>query len=231
MLKINNRELTESLISSWLDNLQYLDNFKKKYIYDISCDYYDSDLEFLYEINRIIHEKEETCEDNVTNLVYLHQEDKHLLIYKEVKLEFTCEEIKEIIFGLIDILGKIYPLGTTVELKKEYIGKRVAEKDVKNAQVVIVNRFISHEDAKSFFQYSAVVYPIGFVGEMKVIHFTSALIDKVLKAGYSDEKEEAYVYLMKKELIVDKRMHSFGFSTDEERESFERKLGVENSSE
>lgn len=231
MLKINNRELTQSLISAWLDNLQYLNNFEKKYIYDISCDYYNSDLEFLYEINRTIHQKESTCRDNVNNLVYLYQEDNHLLLYKEIKLEFTSEQIKEIIFGLIDILGKIYPLGTAVQLKKEYIGKIVAEKDVKNAQVVIVNRFISHEDAKSFFQYSAVVYPIGFVGEMKVIHFTSALIDKVLKAGYSDEKEEAYVYLMKKELIVDKRKHSFGFSTDEEREIFERNLGIENSRE
>lgn len=229
MLKINTRELTESLVIGWLDNLEYIDNIKRKCIYDISCDYYDGDLEFLYEINKTIYEKENTCRDDKINFVYVYEEDKHVLIYKDIRMEFTYEQIKEVIFGLIDILGKVYPLGTAVELKKEYIGKIVAEKDVKNAQVVIVNRFISHEDAKSFFQYSAVVYPIGFVGEMKVIHFTSALIDKVLKKGYADEKEEAYVYLMKKELIVDKRMHSFGFSTEEERESFERKLGFENS--
>ncbi|MEF2115356.1 MULTISPECIES: DUF4176 domain-containing protein [Clostridium] len=32
----------------------------------------------------------------------------------------------------------------------------------------------------------------------KAIQFTSELIEKVVHVGYSDEQEEAYVYLLKK---------------------------------
>jgi len=50
----------------------------------------------------------------------------------------------------------------------------------------------------------------------------------VIHTGYSDEQEDAYGYLLKKELVIDKKMHSFGFSTKEERENFEIKDEVEN---
>lgn len=228
MLNVNKKELTEKLMVEWLQTLEYLDNNKRKQLYDISCIYYGGNINFLYEINRVICEKENTCRDNINNLVYLNEKDKHLLIYKESKMEFTYAQIREVLFGLIDILEKIYPLGTAVELKKEYLEKIIGKKDIKSAQVIIVNRFIFHKDVKSFFQYAGIVYPLGFLDESKVIHFTSALVDKVLKKGYSDEKEDAYVYLMKKELIIDKGMHSFGFSTDEERKNFEKKVGLEN---
>ncbi|WP_185966750.1 DUF4176 domain-containing protein [Clostridium sp. HBUAS56017] len=227
MLNVNKKELTEKLLAEWLQTLEYLDNNKRKQLYEIGCAYSGRDISFLYEINRTICEKENTCRDNINDLVYINEKDKHLLIFKESKMEFTYAQMREVLFGLIDIVEKIYPLGTAVELKKEYLEKIIGKKDIKSAQVIIVNRFIFHNDVKSFFHYAGIVYPLGFLDESRVINFTSALVDKVLKKGYSDEKEDAYVYLMKKELIIDKKMHSFGFSTEEERENFEKKLEVE----
>ncbi|MBU3102327.1 DUF4176 domain-containing protein [Clostridium sp. DSM 17811] len=51
---------------------------------------------------------------------------------------------------------------------------------------------------KKYFQYAGVVYPLGMVDAGKAIQFTSELIEKVVHVGYSDEQEEAYVYLLKK---------------------------------
>jgi hypothetical protein len=62
------------------------------------------------------------------------------------------------------------------------------------------------------------------MGEKSIINFTHALVEKALSVGYSDEKEDAYVYLMKKELIINEKMHSFGFSTEEERQKLQKKL-------
>lgn len=143
-------------------------------------------------------------------------------------MEFTYLQIREIISGMIDILEKIYPLGTLVGLKKQYLEKIVSQDKIENARVVIVNRFIFHNDIKTYFQYTGVVYPLGMFEKGKVIQFTSALIEKVVHAGYSDEQEDAYVYLMKRELILEKKMHSFGFSTEEERKGYEIRIQMEN---
>lgn len=149
------------------------------------------------------------------------------LIYKDDRMEFDYIEIKEIITGLIDILEKIYPLGTMVELKKEYLEKIESKEKIEKVRIVIVNRYMFHNDLNTYFQYAGVVYPLGMFEKRKVIQFTSALIDKVVHEGYSDKQEDAYVYLMKKELIVEKKMHSFGFATEEERHNYEIKVEME----
>lgn len=228
MLNVNNSDLTKDLLTMWLNKLEYLDDTKKAQLYDIGCAFCDAkNIKFLYEINNTIQDKENMCRDDKNSLTYLFEEDKHILIYKDNKMEFTYEQIEEIIFGLIDLLEEIYPLGTAVELKKEYLEKMTGKKDIESVQVIIVNRFIFYNDVKTFFHYSGIVHPVGFLEEGRVIHFTAPLIDKVLKEGYSNEKDDVYNYLMKKELILDKGMHSFGFSTEGERKSFNKRIGVE----
>lgn len=225
MLNVTHRQLTENLITEWLEKLKYLDNIKREQLFKIGCSYCDAQINLLYEINRAVLEKKIICKDKSNNLTYINIKDKHLLVYKDNKMEFTHAQIKEIIVGLIDILEEVYPLGTTLELKKEFLKNISLKKEVKNVQVVIINRFIASNDAKSFFHYSGVLYPLGLVGDKSIIHFTHALVDKVLSKGHSDENENAYLYLMKKELIINKKMHSFGFSTEEETQSFKKKLG------
>lgn len=226
-IKINNKELTEELLIQWLHKLMYLSDIKRKRLYNMACDYYDN-TSFLFNINETIVKKEKFCEDKINNVIYEGEEDKHILIYKDERMEFTYIEIKEIISGMIDLLDIIYPLGTMVELKKEYLDKIVPKNEIKNARVVIVNRFIFYNEMKTYFQYAGSVYPLGIFEKGKVIQFTSALIEKVVHRGFSDEQEDAYIYLMKAELILDKKMHSFGFSTEEERKNYEIKIEMEN---
>jgi hypothetical protein len=226
-ITINNKELTEKLLIEWLDKLKYLSYGKKQKLNNIACDYYDN-TSFFFKINETIIKKEKFCEDRINNVIYEREEDKHLLIYKDERMEFTYNQIKELIAGMIDILDKVYPLGTVVELKKEYLDNILQGNEIKNARIVIINRFIFYKEMKTYFQYAGAVYPVGLFEKGKAIQFTSALIEKVVSRGFSDEQEEAYVYLMKKELIIEKNMHSFGFSTEEERKNYEIKIEMEN---
>jgi|GEM_PF-1122683 len=227
MNDLNINKLTEKLIIEWLNKLRYLSDIKRQKLYNLVKNYYN-DVSFLLKINNAIINEEKFCEDQVNNVIYESEKDKHILIYKNDRMEFTYFQIKEIISGMSDILEKIYPLGTVVELKKQYLEKIVSENKIESARVVIVNRFIFHNETKTYFQYAGVVYPLGMFENGKAIQFTSQLIEKVVYIGYSDEQEEAYVYLLKKELIIEKKMHSFGFSTKAERENFEMKTEVEN---
>ncbi|MBC8060456.1 MAG: DUF4176 domain-containing protein [Clostridiaceae bacterium] len=226
-IKINNQELTERLLIQWLGKLKYLSDIRRQKIYNMACDYY-SNSSFLFKINKAIVNNEQLYEDEINNIIYKSENNEHILIYKNHRMEFTYLQIKEIIAGMIDLLEKIYPLGTVVELKKQYLENIVSKDKIENARVVIVNRFIFHNEIKTYFQYAGVVYPLGMFEKEKVIQFTSSLIEKVIYEGYSDEQEETYVYLMKKELILEKKMHSFGFSTKEERENYEIKIVMEN---
>lgn len=75
---------------------------------------------------------------------------------------------------------------------------------------------------------STFLYPIGMLGQIKYIYFSSALIDKVIHGGYSDSVEEAFVYQMKEQLIVKERRKSMGFANDEELKVLEELMkGVE----
>jgi hypothetical protein len=139
-------------------------------------------------------------------------------------MEFTELELREIITSMIDILEKIYPLGTVVDLKNEYLRKHINIDKIENIRIVITHRFLYHEGDKAYFPYAGVTYPVGVFDKNEVINFTNALIEKVVHQGYSDVQEEAYVYLMKQELILSNRMHSYGFSTEDERNKLNDKV-------
>lgn len=216
--KINRKELTTKLVSDFLIQREYLDSEMRKNLIDYSLEIYNKDLKELYDINRRIVENKESYEGN--SISYVNQKGKYLFIVDGSIIELQLAEIKEIVRGLIDILEDTLPLGSVVKLKDEYIKKAFNNTDIKDAEFVIVNRFVFENDAKIFMPYSGIVYPVGFGGDAKAFHFTSSLIDKVIHRGYFDDKEEAYIYLVKNELIVEKNMHSFGFATDDEMQKF-----------
>jgi len=48
------------------------------------------------------------------------------------------------------------------------------------------------------------------------------MIEQVVSRGYSDEQEEAYLYLMKRELFLERKLRSIGFGNKEEWEQYYR---------
>lgn len=229
MESINNRQLTVDLLKNFTKKLEYLSDDDRIVINKLGLKLFGSDLSELYNINECIVNGQKSCEGREVS--YKNSDNIHNLIIKDNVLQLQLHEIREIIVGLIDILDEILPLGTVVKLKKEYIKKLLNNSEIENAEVVIVNRFIFNNGVKAYFPYAGVVYPLGFVGNSNAIQFSSALIDEVVHRGYSDEKDEVFTFLLKRELIIDKNMHSFGFASEEEREAYNKiieKKGREN---
>ena len=73
-----------------------------------------------------------------------------------------------------------------------------------------------------YYQYAAVVYPVGMAGEDRNFCFSSALIERVVHRGYADEVEDAFVYQLKHQLIVEQGRKSMGFANEEEQEAMRR---------
>ncbi|MBE6047605.1 MAG: DUF4176 domain-containing protein [Clostridium sp.] len=215
---INKKQLVIDLLKRFTSNLNYLEEDDKKSINKLGVNLYGGDLKQLYEINECLVNGTEDYKDRLVS--YKKENDKYKLIIKDYILELSFEEIKEIVIGLIDILDDILPLGTVVKLKKEYIHKFLNNNEIEEAEVVIVNRFIFKNEINAYFPYAGVIYPLGFVGSSNAIQFSSALIDDVIHRGYSDEKDDVYTFLLKNELIIDKKMHSFGFASEEERNKY-----------
>lgn len=80
---------------------------------------------------------------------------------------------------------------------------------VNNVRITITYRFVKSDN--TYYTYAGVVYPVGNFNTDKIIKFTPTLIKKVLHRGYSDEQEDAYVYLMKNEYILEDKMKSAGY--------------------
>ena len=222
----NKKHLTMQLVEDFCINKKYLDEEYKKIICNFSSDIYNKNIKELYDINECIVENRKLYEG--INISYVQQNDQYMIIIDGSIIELKLEQIKEIIRGLIDILDDTLPLGTVVKLKKEYMKKIIKNKEIKDAEFVIVNRFVFHNEVKIFLPYVGIVYPVGFIESAEAFHFTPSLIEEVVHRGYSDEKDYAYTYLIKKELIVEKNMHSFGFASQEEIEKYKEISKVKN---
>lgn len=102
--------------------------------------------------------------------------------------------------------------------------KCIPLEDVEQVRVVIVQRYVGESPEGFYYPYAGTLYPIGIPGSRKLIEFTPSLIEKVVRHGYSDEQEDAYVYLMKRELMLERGLHSMGFADKKEREAYREYL-------
>lgn len=170
---------------------------------------------FLYEVYSSIGKAKESCKEQETGIMFEAEDDKYKLKRGETEVCMRKEEMKSVLRDMIGLFQEILPLGSVVDLKKEKLSETMDVSDVKQFRVIIIKRFIGDEESV-YYPYGAVLYPIGTAGAGRLISFTPALIDKIIFTGYSDEKEEAFIYQMKQELIITQRRKSAGFATKQE---------------
>ena len=223
---INISQLTKELLMQWLDKKDFLSGKDKSTLFEIGCNCL-SNVDTLYNLNKAVIKRQDTLTEEDGELILKAEEGRNTLIYGDKKIEFTELQLREILAGMIDILEKILPLGTVVDLKKKYLQKHISVDSIQNIRLVITHRFLYREEDTVYFPYAGVVYPLGMLVDNKVIHFTPSLIEKVVHTGYSDGQDEAYIYMMKQELILEKGMHSYGFSTEEEQSVLQNRLEAE----
>ena len=113
-----------------------------------------------------------------------------------------------------------------MELSEDFSKSLKLKNQTYKVKVVIIERFSSTADKEAYFPYVGTVYPVGTLGYGRCIQFTSSLIDSVVHAGYQDDMDNAYILLMKKELILDNEAVSFGFLSKGRMEKYREELGV-----
>ena len=69
-------------------------------------------------------------------------------------------------------------------------------------EVVIADRYLAVPEAKIYFPYMGVVYPLGAFGAGRHIQFGPQLVEETIHAGYTDEREEAFIAMMKEEYML-----------------------------
>ena len=136
--------------------------------------------------------------------------------FADSPIHFNKQELIAYLAIIIDALDETLPLGSVVDLKKEYLKDNLPVDEIDNVRIVITYRFLHNPKDQFYFPYAGVVYPIGSLGQDRMLHFTSPFIARVVHKGFSDGQDEAFVSAMKQELLCNRRLHSFSFATKDE---------------
>lgn len=211
------------LFSDYLEDADYLDKQQQVMLMQLGMES-EKLLSFWYECYKCMNQLIEKAELKEYQLSF-YSGDKCHFIWKNQELTLEQDNMKELIAHYIDIFESIYPLGTVVELSMDFSKSLQLKNQNQKVKVVILERFVSTITKEAYFPYVGIVYPVGMLGHGKCIQFTSELIDSVVHMGYRDAMEDAYVLLMKKELIIDNNAVSFGFGEQSKVDEYREKIG------
>jgi hypothetical protein len=128
---------------------------------------------------------------------------------------YTLEQACKAIQVMVDMMEPYLPLGSAVELMREGASDPGAEAGDGMLTVVVTQRMPALEESPVFFNYGAAVYPFGLYTGSGTVYFPTMLISQELHRGWSDDGDEAYMAMMKQELVIKRGYASFGFVSEE----------------
>lgn len=217
------RDYKLNLWKEFMELTGYINDRDKETMGKIAGTYVD-DVGFLFRVYEAFVENERFVEDEEKNIRYEREGEEYILSYKGKECIFEKEDFKKVLSSMLDLLEDTLPLGTVVDLRKDTYKDVPQVQQVDHIRMVITYRFLGKDEDDYYFPYAGVVYPTGMLGRKEVLYFTRPLVDRVVKEGYRDEKEDAYVYLMKKELVIEKNKNSFGYAPKEKIDEFNQKV-------
>ena len=215
------------LWKDFMDNTELIPEKYKETMGKIAATYV-SDTSFLFRIYKGFRENERFIEDEKTGIRYERDRDEHILFADGKECVYDKSTFHRIIASYLDLLEDTLPLGTVVDLKKDAFRNVVETDEVKDFRFVITHRFLGKEEDHFYFPYAGVVYPIGILDDETIYHFTRPMVEKIVHMGYKDESEEAFVYLMKQDLIIKKSKNTYGYATDDGVKEFMEKVREKN---
>lgn len=158
-------------------------------------------------------------------IVSVNQKEGYCTItYVNKQFSLQQDRLFELLANTIEIMREVLPLGTIVELDPTYF--KPDKNNTSPSKVVITGRFVIPKNYQSYFPYVGILYPVGEIKAGAKINFTAPLIKRVIHRGYQDEMEEAFVFLMKQEFIVEKDMNSIEFS-EHDMSKLQREMDME----
>lgn len=208
------------LWKEYVQQAPFIEEVRKEGCIRLGEAFVKGNVSFSYEIYHALMEQERFRLDERLELEYEKDGEDYFLRYQGEEWLFEREELKDFLEYLISIFEEVLPLGSVVDLKKEFLEETIPLKDVERVRVVIVQRYVGESPEGFYYPYAGTLYPTGIPGSRRLIEFTPSLIENVVRHGYSDEQEDAYVYLMKRELMLERKLHSMGFADKKEREVY-----------
>lgn len=215
------KQYKKKLWSEYLDTVEFPQEVKN--IAMEIGELFIDDVNFLYTVRKAVLNGGGAIEDEKTHMVYETEGEYHILKHGNLELALRQADMSKLLADMIDIFEDILPLGSVVDLKKDFLSPKIDLSKVEMVRVVIAKRFLGGESG-CYYPYAAVIYPIGMGGQNSYICFSSALINKVIHEGYCDALENEFIYQMKKKLVVKEHRKSMGFADATECKEMERIL-------
>lgn len=206
------RDLLREKLSNPLNSLTEIERW---------VDVYQENLSFLYTLYDDKKNAKHFLTDYDKNITY-SCDNSHWVV-KSQSFSFTLDEASflKAIQLIVDILTPLLPIGSVVDLKKEYLSANFDTDKIDKFRFIVQTRYSFLKEIQVYIPYGGVVYPVGNFGGERLFYFTPELIDKVVHYGFSDEQEEAFEIAMKQELIIEKDMCSIAFATAEQRDKLQ----------
>lgn len=217
-MELNEKLMNEKLLMEWLARYSTLSKEEYSIFFNIRRLAYNN-LDVFYTMNKIILSGVGEFRDDDLQIQFSCYNNYAILYSSYGTIKISSSLFRETISCIVAIYEKIYPLGTVVDLKKEYFKGVLPIDDLDHIRVIIQARFVEYIDTL-YIPYIGAIYPIGNMDTlMSNIHFTTKAIKNVLFEGYSNDEEIAYLFQKKNELLIEKNRHSTAFATIEELKS------------
>ena len=218
---MENKEYKLNLWKEFMEKDAEITKMEKEVLGEIAAQYKE-DTSFLMNVYKCFIENGQFLMDEDKQVSYEKRQEWYMLSNGDQKICLEKEQFRKILISMLDILEDTLPLGTVVDLKKDIYKATPEMPEVETIRMVITHRFLGREEDTYYYPYGGIVYPTGMLGRKEILYFTRSAVERVMQRGYQDEQEEVFVYLMKKDLIIDGGGNSLGYATREEIEKRNR---------
>ena len=205
---IQKRKISAAICEEWLERDKVLSGRQK----DAIRQYVRMHTDKPEELYQIYHAMIRGENYKAETLEVLMEEGQPILKIGGNEIRAALGQMKDFVQKMILITEKILPLGSVVEIDVRKL-ELETEKPVSSIKAVIVDRFMKKETEKQYVPYCGIIYPFG--DSKKQLFFTEQAINTVIHYGYTDRQEDAYVALIKRE-IIKKGYSSYSFAEAED---------------
>lgn len=191
---IQKRKISAAICEEWLERDKVLSGRQK----DAIRQYVRMHTDKPEELYQIYHAMIRGENYKAETLEVLMEEGQPVIKIAGNEIRAAFEQLNDFVQKLILLTERTLPLGSVVEVDIREL-KLETEKPVSSIKVVIVDRFMKKETEKQYVPYCGIIYPFG--DSKKQLFFTEQAIHTVIHYGYTDRQEDAYVALIKREII------------------------------
>ena len=141
-------EYKQKLWKEYVENNAAIDRVRKEGCMELGEKFLTGNVSFLYELYNAYTEQERFRVEERLELEYEKSGEDYYLRCQGEEMVFEEKEMKDFLETMITIFEDILPLGSVVELKKEFMGEEFSSNEIGNVRAVIVQRYVGESGGK-----------------------------------------------------------------------------------